>query len=428
MICKNIYTPFLILFSSSICFSQSALDAYVKQGSTVVTIANANQGIAAPRDLDFNPDASKELWIANMGTYMDGADLVIISNVGKSNQRAESISDGSRMHFMNSTSALSFSDNGNFGTCGEVINSPGDTKEFMGPTLWRTSIYGEVNNNGSSHIDMLHESPYGMGIEAETDNIFWVFDGFNGNICKYNFYTPHGPGEHDHQDGELARYNEVKVLRKNGIPSHLVRDKSSDWLYIVDGGNKRILRMNVKSGQKSTKLECNEGYENGCYLMKNVTWEVYINSGLESPCGIDVKNGRLLVSDNSSGDIIVYDITSSKPLEVGKIKTNPGIMGIKVDEDNKIWFVNNKLNTISRLDLAGPSATETTSTTTRLELFPNPTTGKVSLSIIQNWKVVDALGNQLLNGIGREIDLSNLPNNVYFIHTESKVSRIVKMQ
>lgn len=400
MIYKTLF-PIVLLLTSQYLTAQNALDKYLTGKPIQTTIASANQNIKSPRDLDFNPSQANQLWVANFGTLNTGGNMVVLNNAGETNQSSLLKADDSKLHFFNSTSALSFSNNGFFGSCGELINSPGDTREYMGPVLWQTSIFGVSNSNGSSHRDMLHESPYGMGIEAEKDNSYWLFDGFNGNICKYDFHNPHAPGAHDHEDGELARYEEVKVLRKEGVPSHLVRDKASNWLYIVDGGNKRILRMNIVSGQKGTDMQCNEGYTNGCYTMKNVSWEVYINTGLEAPSGIDFKNGRLVVSDNSNGDLIIYNTTGAKPTELGRINTQPGIMGIKIGDDNKIWYVNNKLNTVTRLDYPLPFAVEQLATTAVMNEFPNPASEYLTISLVM--PVETELKVTLNDMLGKEI-------------------------
>ena len=60
---------------------------------------------------------------------------------------------------------------------------------FSGCTLWEadTSIYARINQNGpelGSHWDMLHQSPFSVGIAAETDNIYWLFDGFHNTIAN----------------------------------------------------------------------------------------------------------------------------------------------------------------------------------------------------------------------------------------------------
>ena len=47
---------------------------------------------------------------------------------------------------------------------------------------------------------MLHQSPFSIGIAAETDNIYWLFDGFHNTIAKYNFQDPHPDHEHGGED------------------------------------------------------------------------------------------------------------------------------------------------------------------------------------------------------------------------------------
>jgi hypothetical protein len=436
MMIKNLVKAKLISLSTTILFqfntfAQNNIDNYLSINPIQTIIANANNGVKAPRDIDFNPKIVNQVWVPNFGTLTQAGSMVIISNAGAANQAVEVKTDPDEFinHFFNSPSAISFSNNGNFATCGELENSPGDTKYYMGPVLWPSSTFGKESPNGSSHIDMLHESPYAMGIEAEKDNIFWLFDGFNGMICKYNFHNPHAPGEFDHSDGELIRYSEIKVLRKNGVPSHLVRDKATNWLYIVDGGNKRILRMDIASGQKDATLKCNEPYQNGCYSMKNVKWEVVVSSGLIDPSGIEVKNNRMMVSDNSSGDIIVYNISTGKGVEMGRIKTQSGIMGIKLSGDNKIWYVNNKLNQVVRLDygvVAGNSGSEIQQVF--FNLFPNPATNictiKYTAADAAQVRIVlyNIMGKEIktmkegnFSTIDESVDIADMPTGLYIV-------------
>ena len=76
---------------------------------------------------------------------------------------------------------------------------------------------------------------------AETDNIYWLFDGFHNTIAKYNFQYFHPDHEHggeDHSDGLIYRYDEIYVNRVAGLSSHMVLDHSNDMLYICDTGSK----------------------------------------------------------------------------------------------------------------------------------------------------------------------------------------------
>jgi hypothetical protein len=135
-----------------------------------------------------------------------------------------------------------------------------------------------------SHLDMLHESPIGMGIAWEQRNAYWVFDGCGGSqfqnsrqvvnghgenftllqngvgdsngedpkrkdcndmgdIVRYDFRVDHGAGFDDHCDGIIERYAIGKVKRVEGVPSHMVMWE--DHLFIADSGSGRIGRLNL---------------------------------------------------------------------------------------------------------------------------------------------------------------------------------------
>ena len=125
---------------------------------------------------------------------------------------------------------------------------------FSGPTLWDSdlSIYANLNQDGpllGSHLDMIHQSPFSMGIEyAGLGNVYWVFDGYHASIVRYDFVMPHEVGGNDHSDGRVWRYDEVDIAMHEGIPSHMVLNDSTGELFISDTGNQRILVFNTQSG------------------------------------------------------------------------------------------------------------------------------------------------------------------------------------
>ena len=92
---------------------------------------------------------------------------------------------------------------------------------FMGPTLYDTNPvgsnlvnrFGEPCNSAAEpcfflHADMLHESPSCIGIahdpEVETSygTVYWAFDSTgdrkDGELVRFDFQQPHGPGSMDH--------------------------------------------------------------------------------------------------------------------------------------------------------------------------------------------------------------------------------------
>ena len=252
---------------------------------------------------------------------------------------------------MNTASAIAFSNNGGFANTLDVQDANGNPNGFFsGATLWEadTSIYARINQEGpelGSHWDMLHQSPFSIGIAAEADNIYWLFDGFHNTIVKYDFQEPHPDHEHggeDHSDGLVYRYDEINVSRIEGLSSHMVIDYSNGMLYVCDTGNQRILRVNTNLGEIGESLDPYGENIEGYYSMEGAEFETIIDSGLVSPTGIDIYNEFLLVSDYATGEIIIYDISTQESIQESfRLQTNMNnnLMSIKVGPDGTIWFV-----------------------------------------------------------------------------------------
>ena len=288
-----------------------------------------------------------------------GGSTVIFHDAGLNSQSSEYRKDSYSRHFMHTASSLAFDDDGFFANTLECQDANNNINGFFsGPTLWDSdlSIYAVANQDGpllGSHLDMIHQSPYSMGIEyAGTGNIYWVFDGYHSSIVRYDFATPHEIGGHDHSDGKVWRYDELDISREEGIPSHMILDDSSGFLYIADTGNQRILKFDVNSGNYSYDLTPYGESLAEYHVMENAEWEVYIIEELDKPSGIDIYDDRLVVSDYASGDIIIYDISTSPPNELGRIDTGSenNVMGIKIAPDQKIWYVNYNDNNGVRFD------------------------------------------------------------------------------
>ncbi len=334
-------TPAPVLVNTIPEFYKAAVESdYGMSKPDFVQIANSGSQLDIPQDLDFHPARPNEMWIVNKGTEATGGSVVIINNPGETNQSYVYKVDGNAWHFMSMPSALSFSNNGNFATTENVLDANHQGGRYTGPALWSSNlnIFAQPSGGNGSHIDMVHQSPYSMGIEAEKDNAFWVFDGYYGNIIRYDFVADHGPGNDYHADAKLRRYTEVKVKRDPEVPSHLVLDGDKKWLYIVDGGNSRILRMDITTGTVLNSLPPIDEPLAEYSRMNGVTWEIYFDQNLQKPCGIELKDKRLFVSDYETGDIICFDIQLKK--EIGRVHTGkPGITGIKI-YNGKLWYVN----------------------------------------------------------------------------------------
>ena len=331
--------------------SQNIIDAYLIGNYTTTLMGTQAQGLILPRDLDFHKDVERqnELWVINeynIGGRTHGGSTVTYYDAGQETQWAEYRKDSYSGHFMHTASAIAMSENGTFGNpldCQDANNSDG---YFTGPVLWPTdtSIYARANQNGpllGSHLDMIHQTPYGEGIASAGENVYWVFDGFHNAIVKYDFVQPHIVGGDDHSDGKVWRHSEVVVQRSPGLSSHMEFDPASGWLYIADTGNERIIKMDPNSGTVTGNLNPYGETLAGYYNMSGTDWDVVADTGLIKPTGLDIYDGRLLISDYSNGDIIVYDITQDPVVELGRIETGISnqIMGLKVGPEGEIWFV-----------------------------------------------------------------------------------------
>ena len=175
-------------------------------GFEEVVIADSSDGLFDPRDLEFHPGRVNELWIANRGDDS----MTIVHDTGLDTQTSENRQDSNHNHFLEEVSAIAFGAyhpefDWQWGSAQETQNTYcglGSPNQFMGPTLWPSSLdhYAVENqNNGNgllgSHIDMNHESPDGMGIAHDNGNAYWYFDGYYGELVYYDclLYTSPSP-------------------------------------------------------------------------------------------------------------------------------------------------------------------------------------------------------------------------------------------
>ncbi len=423
-------------------FTQAqTIDSYVNSPDSITfeEIGTVSDNLVSPIDLDFHPTRANELWVLNQGNRNSGGSTVTFFDAGLSTQTSEFRKDGNAWHFMAEATSLAFGDNGDWATSQGILDANHDGSLFTGPTLWPgdLSIYAMVGNpptaqvNGS-HLDMLHQSPYGMGIAHETGNAYWVFDGYNENIVRYDFVEPHYPGGFDHDDGKLRRYTELQVSRDPEVPSHMVMDKSRALLYICDTGNDRIVRLNIYSGNVKNSLTSLYGEVLAEYSeMENAIFEEVVSTGLGAPSGVDYVDNRLLVMDNESREIVIYDVLTNPLTEVGRIdisnhSTNP--TGLKVGPDGQIWYVDYDDRTVVRMNHPSVNPVDITSVDElsaefAFKAFPNPATDYITLEIPEsagtdfNVQLVNSLGQVQLttriNTTNPQLQVDHLATGLY---------------
>src|SRR5690606_17956176 len=230
-------------------------------------------------DLGFHPTRTNELWVLHRkpesqqpcnqnnatreGCIALEGSIVVVFNPGTPEQGTWEYRDPNAWHFMRRPPAFAFGQGATFASVGEARsgNYVDDPIPYMGPTLWSSDLPGVVEGcesspggcfsiqppglNGS-HLDMLHEAPYGMGIAHETGNAYWVFNGDAGSLDRFDFQADHGPGEEYHGDGMLKRYVEGQLERVPEVPSHLVFYEGH--VYVSDTGGARVAKLDPATG------------------------------------------------------------------------------------------------------------------------------------------------------------------------------------
>lgn len=277
----------------------------------------------------------------------------IIDRPGSEDASVQVITDPNAWHFMRRPTSLAFGRGESFATCHEFRtgNFTDDVYDYIGPTLWSSNleIYGiQPPGLNGSHLDMLHNTPYCMGIAWERDNLYWLFNGNVGAIDKVDFHADHGPGHDDHSDGEYWRYVEGQLSRVPNIPSHLhMHDK---WLYVADTGNGRVVRLDTTSGTEGGPFSpVNDPIAKHHYV-DGATLEVIVPPGLiQQPSGIVTHDGVLFVSDYATSTLYAFtlegELVNSLTLDIPA----GSVTGLEIDPDERLVFVEKPTGNVFRI-------------------------------------------------------------------------------
>ena len=364
-----ILTTILILYLPSGAVGASEAEYVPQFGYSFeeVVIADSTDSLSNPTDLEFHPGRSNELWIANKATDS----ITIVHTTGLGNQTSETRLDVNRNHFLEEVSAISFGSyhpefDWQWGSAQEsrnTYNGQGSPNNFMGPALWPSSLdhFAVENQNNEdgllgSHIDMLHESPYGVGIAHDYDNVYWYNDGYYGELVMYDFMSDHDTGGHYHSDGIVRRYSDIQLTHSYGIPGHMVLDKGTGILYISDAGANRVIWVNTDDTTYQTqdimddpsRLETLSEYSR----ITGVEWGV-LDGGMSSPSGIALDGDQLFVSLNGNNSIVSYKLSTDgkSAVEVDTIITSASsIMGIEIGPEGHLYYVDHGRNEVVRID------------------------------------------------------------------------------
>ncbi len=324
-------------------------------GLTPVVVATADDGLAKPSDIEFQPTSGKAM-------IMNRADdsLVILhapdEDDPEPDRRGGQDDVVGANHFLAKPSALAFSDNGDWASIhmeDKKTQGPGGTPaDFMGPTLW-TGDLDILDGGHSTHLDMLHNSPNGAGIAWVRDNAYYVFDGWNSSITYYDFDQDHGLGGADHSDATIHRCLEGEVSWVENTVAHIVYDEG--LLYVVDTGNNRILGVDTTTGvigNPLTPAYDGLGRDKFNYMDDVDFWEMIDTeaAGMEEPAGMELYDGVLYVTDHAQGAVYAFDLESGDLLGSLDLGVGGGaVQGMGIDDNGTLWFTNEKDNEVFKL-------------------------------------------------------------------------------
>ena len=306
-------------------------------------------------DLAFNASKSSELWVIGYGddSVHIGSDISATSN-GKWQRRI----DPARAHFMHAPPAIAMGAAPFWATCGDGDDSfaSRQPRMFMGPALFTTDLAIFAKPAGTlglgSHYDMLHSSPFCKGIAHQDANIFWVYNGHDKAIDKYDFHNHHGPGMDDHSDGEIWRYANAQLTPVTGAMSHLTYDANEKMLYIADTGAGRIAKLDTTKGTPGGTLpRRNEPLVKQGYMLNTNLVDVVAPGTLKKPSGLEIKGNLVYVTDTETSTFHVFEKATGK--EVRKLATGfPAgtLAGFTFGPDGKVWFTDRKASRVVRID------------------------------------------------------------------------------
>ncbi len=336
---------------------------------TLTRIYQPNNAIEST-DLDFHPDRD-ELWVVNRRFEVAGlcsqsnpgsarcrslgSTTTIIFAPGTEAQSVKTLEDENSWHFMRRAPSLAMGALDTFATCGEAAtgNFEDDPVTYIGPSLWSADleIYAQPSGGNGSHLDMLHETPWCMGIAHERDNVYWLFNGDAGAIDRIDFHEDHGPGADDHSDGEVHRYLEGFVTRVPNVPSHMVFNPDDSFLYIVDTGSTRVIRMDTTSGRRGGALSpIWEPLARSGTMVDVFAEEVVAPGTLTEPSGLALHEGVLYVSDHATSELFAFDLAGNLLRKLATGLPEGTLAGIAVGPDDRLYLVDMLQGGVYRID------------------------------------------------------------------------------
>jgi hypothetical protein len=305
--------------------------------------------------LAFNPTIEGELWVAlrqfpsgkpctlavDTGCAALPGVMAVVGDATSATPVGVVKEDGNAWHFMRRPTSIAWGDALLFASCGEGLtdNYEDDDTPYAGPVLWSSdpAIFGvePLPTMNGTHLDMLHETPYCMGLAHESKNAFWAFNGLAGSLDRVDFHAPHVVGGEDHD-----------------VPSHVVYDNAHKLLYVADTGHGRVLRVDPSTAVAGDDIVVYEKLNGGSGFMTDATVKTLVPAGvLQKPSGLTLVGDVLYVTDNATSRIYSFD-TTGKLLQTLDTGLPAGsLAGIAMGPDATLYVTNLLTGVVHRVEL-----------------------------------------------------------------------------
>ncbi len=341
--------------------------------SVDITLIYEPEEVLDATDVAFNPERPEELWVVhrrhppyapcvesnpNPECLLVEGSVAIVADGTAPLSPSTRKKDANAWHFMRLPPAIAFGVNGTFGTCGEARTGNFDDgiHDYIGPTLFSSdpALFGvepPLPEQNGTHLDMLHASPYCVGIAHERDNVFWVNNGKEGSLDRYDFHRDHGPGYHDHSDGEIWHYAAGSLTRVPGVPSHLAFHQKTGQIYVADTGGGRVLRLDPQRARVAADYEPNyDLLATHVTMTGHVLTEVVPPGRLTQPSGLSIVDDVLFVSDHATSVLHAFTLDGDpiRTLDTGLPPET--LTGITVGPDDKLYFADHLGGRAYRVD------------------------------------------------------------------------------
>ena len=322
--------------------------------------------------LAFNPTVEGELWVAlrqfpsgepctlavDTGCAALTGVMAVVTDAGSDAPSSVVKEDGNSWHFMRRPTAIAWGEDLLFSTCGEALtdNYEDDATPYAGPVLWSSdpAIFGvkpRPKQNGT-HLDMLHETPYCMGLAHESQNAFWAVNGLAGALDRVDFHAPHPVGGDDHSDGEVHRYISGQLERVPEVPSHVVYDNARGLVYVADTGHGRVLSVDPSTAEPGADIVVYEELQSSGEMDGARVKELVPAGMLQKPSGLALANDVLYVTDNASSLIYGFDVGGKLLWTIDTALPAGSLAGIAVGADSHLYLADLLTGAVHRLNPA----------------------------------------------------------------------------